>query len=56
MDKTFDPRHIEPWEPEETIGKIWHDFATQATAPVQFEDAAIELGVLSKRLAVGFKA
>lgn len=55
MDKTFDPRHIEPWEPEETIGKIWHDFATQATAPVQFEDAAIELGVLSKRLAVFFR-
>ncbi|MCF4099250.1 nitric oxide reductase activation protein NorD [Maritalea mediterranea] len=55
MNKTFDPRHIEPWEPEETIGKIWHDFAAHATAPVQFEEATVELGELSKRLAVFFR-
>lgn len=55
MNKTFDLRHIEPWEPEETIGKIWHDLATHAAAPVQFEDATVELSALTKRLAVFFR-
>ncbi|MDO5705347.1 MAG: nitric oxide reductase D protein [Paracoccus sp. (in: a-proteobacteria)] len=43
---------FEPWEPEETIGKLWHSTASQWDAPPQFPDAAIALPQVSGRLGV----
>lgn len=47
---------IEPWEPEETIGKLWHAFASRLHAPLHHDDAAVALTELSGRLAVFFRA
>ncbi|AVO38635.1 nitric oxide reductase activation protein NorD [Pukyongiella litopenaei] len=46
---------IEPWEPEETVGKLWHAFASRLDAPAQYEDAGVDLSELSGRLAVFFR-
>ncbi len=46
---------IEPWEPEETVGKLWHAFASRLAAPTVHEDAAVELDALTGRLAVLFR-
>ena len=34
---------IEPWEPEETIGKLWHAFASRLDAPKVHHGAAVGL-------------
>ena len=34
---------LEPWEPEETVGKIWHVWASSFGAPQDFEDQAVAL-------------
>lgn len=47
---------IEPWEPEETVGKLWHVLASRLDAPENFSDAAVELTEISGRLAVFFRA
>ncbi|MFK7837324.1 MAG: nitric oxide reductase activation protein NorD [Sulfitobacter sp.] len=47
---------IEPWEPEETIGKIWHRWASHFDAPdAHFPDAAVHLEDEVARLAVLFR-
>ncbi len=46
---------IEPWEPEETVGKLWHAFATRLSAPTEHDEAAVELDEMSGRLAVLFR-
>ncbi|MDD9717945.1 VWA domain-containing protein [Dinoroseobacter sp. PD6] len=46
---------IEPWEPEETVGKLWHALASRLDAPEIFSDAAVELTEISGRLAVFFR-
>ena len=46
---------IEPWEPEETIGKLWHAFASRLDAPDAHPGAAVELAEVSGRLAVFFR-
>ena len=46
---------IEPWEPEETIGKLWHAFASRLDAPEVHHGAAVDLSEVSGRLAVFFR-
>ncbi len=47
---------FEPWEPEETIGKLWHKFASRLDAPDAHEGAAVDLSEVAGRLAVFFRA
>ncbi len=46
---------LEPWEPEETIGKLWHAFASRLEAPLEHAEAAVELTELEARLGVFFR-
>lgn len=46
---------IEPWEPEETVGKLWHAFASRLDAPQMHHGAAVDLSEVSGRLAVFFR-
>lgn len=46
---------LEPWEPEETIGKLWHAFASRLDAPLEHAEAAVELTELEARLGVFFR-
>lgn len=46
---------LEPWEPEETVGKLWHVWASGFDAPQDFADQAITLTEVSARLAVLFR-
>lgn len=43
---------IEPWEPEETVGKLWHAFASRLGAPEVHHGAAVGLDEVGGRLAV----
>ncbi|GAB4361586.1 MAG: VWA domain-containing protein [Kiloniellaceae bacterium] len=44
-----------PWEPEETVGKLWHALASRLDAPESHAEAAAELSDVSERLAVFFR-
>lgn len=46
---------FEPWEPEETVGKLWHKYASRLDAPEAHEGAAVDLSEISSRLAVLFR-
>lgn len=46
---------FEPWEPEESVGKIWHAFASELDAPGCFEDAAATLEEMRGRIGVLFR-
>ena len=46
---------LAPWEPEETVGKLWHRFASRLDAPSVFEDARVDLLDVAPRLAVFFR-
>ncbi|MEM9632081.1 MAG: VWA domain-containing protein [Pseudomonadota bacterium] len=46
---------IEPWEPEETVGKLWHAFASRLDAPEVYHGAAVGLNEVGGRLAVLFR-
>lgn len=46
---------FEPWEPEETIGKLWHKWASRFDAPVVHEGARVDLQRIGGRLAVFFR-
>jgi nitric oxide reductase NorD protein len=46
---------FEPWEPEESIGKLWHSFASRLDAPEHFEDAAVSLDEARTRIGVLFR-
>jgi len=48
--------HIDIFEPEETIGKIWHGFASRLDAPDAHEAAAVHLREIETRLGVFFRA
>jgi nitric oxide reductase NorD protein len=43
------------WEPEESVGKIWHAFASDLDAPAEFPDAAVTLEEMRARLAVFYR-
>lgn len=46
---------FEPWEPEESVGKLWHSLVTTLDAPGVFEDAAATLDETRGRLGVLFR-
>ncbi|RBW54739.1 nitric oxide reductase activation protein NorD [Ruegeria sp. A3M17] len=46
---------FEPWEPEETIGKLWHTLASRFDAPEVHVGAAVDLSEVAGRLAVLFR-
>lgn len=46
---------FEPWEPEETVGKLWHKFASRLDAPEAHEGAAVDLSEVGGRLAVLYR-
>ena len=55
MNTRLDWREIEPWEPEETVGKLWHGWASGFDAVPMHEDARVRLDEVSGRLAVLFR-
>lgn len=46
---------IEPWEPEETVGKLWHAYASRLDAPSIHDGARVGLSEVGGRLAVLFR-
>lgn len=46
---------IEPWEPEETVGKLWHAYASRLDAPCVHDGARVGLSEVGGRLAVLFR-
>lgn len=46
---------FEPWEPEESVGKLWHSLIDALDAPSLFEDAAATLEGTRGRLGVLFR-
>jgi nitric oxide reductase NorD protein len=46
---------LEPWEPEETIGKLWHAYASRLDAPRVYDGARVDLSQIGGRLAVFFR-
>ena len=55
MAARVDWREIEPWEPEETIGKLWHGWASGFDSIPEHEDARVALSEVAGRLAVLFR-
>ncbi|SOC16808.1 nitric oxide reductase activation protein NorD [Rhodobacter maris] len=46
---------FEPWEPEESVGKLWHRFALGLDAPVSHDAARVDLTEVAGRLAVLYR-
>lgn len=46
---------FEPWEPEESVGKLWHAFVSTLDAPDHFEQAVATLDEMQPRLAILFR-
>jgi nitric oxide reductase NorD protein len=46
---------IAPWEPEESIGKLWHALASRLDAPLVNDGARVNLSEVGGRLAVLFR-
>ena len=46
---------IAPWEPEETVGKLWHRLASRMDPPPHFPDAAVRFDDMRGRIAVLFR-
>lgn len=46
---------FEPWEPEESVGKLWHAYASRLDAPLAYDEARVDLSQVAGRLAVFFR-
>ena len=46
---------FEPWEPEETVGKLWHAFASRLDGDPVYDGARVLLSQVGGRLAVLFR-
>ncbi|MTH34392.1 nitric oxide reductase D protein [Paracoccus limosus] len=46
---------ISPWEPEETVGKLWHLLASRMDPPPHFPEAAARFDQMRGRIAVLFR-
>jgi nitric oxide reductase NorD protein len=46
---------FEPWEPEESVGKLWHSLVTRFDAPGAFEEEAATLEEMRGRIGVLFR-
>jgi len=55
MADTKEKLEFELWEPEESVGKVWHAFASGLDAPAAFPDEAVTLSAVQGRLAVLFR-
>lgn len=51
----MDKIELEPWEPEETVGKLWHAYASRLDGLPVHEGARVDLSQVSGRLAVLFR-
>ncbi|MCP5075873.1 MAG: nitric oxide reductase D protein [Rhodobacteraceae bacterium] len=49
-------RAFDPFEPEETIGKLWHAYASRLDEPEAHEAASVRLDEVEGRLGVFFRA
>jgi len=47
---------IAPWDPEETVGRLWHAVASRLDAPAAHADAGVDLASVQGRLAIFFRA
>ena len=41
---------ITPWEPEETVGKLWHRLAARMDPPARFPEAAVRFDEMRGRM------
>ena len=55
MAKHTNPLKIEFWEPEETIGKLWHGFASKFDSPISFQESTVSLSDFTSRLYILFR-
>ncbi|EEW26921.1 nitric oxide reductase activation protein NorD [Rhodobacter ferrooxidans] len=46
---------LEPWEPEETVGKLWHAYASRLDSLPVHDGARVDLSEIGGRLAVLFR-
>ena len=46
---------IEPWEPEESVGKIWHVFASKLAPSQEHDGARVDLAEMRGRISVLFR-
>lgn len=46
---------IAPWEPEETVGKLWHRLASRLDPPPRFPQAEVAFDTMQGRIAVLFR-
>ncbi|MDR0807897.1 MAG: nitric oxide reductase D protein [Gemmobacter sp.] len=46
---------LTPWEPEETVGKLWHRLAAKLDPDPRFPEAAVRFEVMRGRIAVLFR-
>ncbi len=46
---------LEPWEPEESVGKIWHVFASKLAPSQEHDGARVDLAEMRGRLSVLFR-
>ncbi|MBB4303278.1 nitric oxide reductase NorD protein [Rhodobium orientis] len=46
---------IEPWEPEETVGKLWHTLASRLDVTAEHDGARVDLAEVEGRLAVFYR-
>jgi nitric oxide reductase NorD protein len=46
---------FEPWEPEESVGKLWHAYVSRLDAPDSFPDAEVSLDDARIRLGILFR-
>ena len=51
----MDKIELEPWEPEETVGKLWHAFASRLDGIPVHDGARVDLSQVQGRLAVLFR-
>ena len=47
---------VHPWEPEETVGTLWHKFVTRRPVAASYPQAAIRLEKVQPRLGLLFRA
>ena len=43
------------FEPEETVGEVWHRWVTRSTAPPRFPEVAVSFADIERRLGVFFR-
>ncbi len=48
-------RGIEPWEPEESVGKLWHAYASRLDAAPEYPEARVALSDVAGRISVLFR-